>query len=57
MEKTTEQKFLDVLIDIEGCLLENKPEECLNYVLQVKKEIIADIKKKPLSPNKSVSRS
>lgn len=45
MERTPQQKTLAVLIDIEGYLLEDKHEECLDYVLQVKKELIADIKK------------
>ena len=45
MEKSLQQKTLDVLIDIEGYLLEEKPKECLDYVLQVKKELIAEIKK------------
>ena len=35
--------FVQVLIDIEGYLLEDNKEECLDYVLKVKKEILDDI--------------
>ena len=45
MEKTPQQKALDILIDIEGYLIDNNPKDCLDYVLQAKKELIADIKK------------
>ena len=35
--------FVQVLMDIEGYLLDDNKEECLDYVLKVKKEILADI--------------
>lgn len=35
--------FVNVLIDIEGYLLDNNSKDCLDYVLKVKKEILDDI--------------
>lgn len=34
---------LQVLIDIEGYLLDGNKDECLDYVLKLKKEIIGDM--------------
>lgn len=35
--------FINVLIDIEGYLLDGNKDECLDYVLKVKKELLGDI--------------
>ena len=35
--------FISVLVDIEGYLLDGNKDECLDYVLKVKKELLGDI--------------